>query len=80
MHPILSEHHERIFKLYSNKHRPFGDKFALADWYDKQFIKQEGCCYYCQTPITLLRELIAAGLLKTRSVRGGKYRWLPPGD
>ena len=70
----LSEHHERILKLYSSKHQPFGDKLALASWYDQQYTQQNGCCYYCETPVILLRQLIEAGLLKTRAVRGGKYR------
>jgi hypothetical protein len=68
-----SVHQARILKLYSIKHLPFGDKFALAAWYEQQFEKQKGCCYYCDTDIQLLQRLIEKKLLKTRAVKGG-YR------
>lgn len=53
----------------------FQSAAELTVWYLDQFIKQDGKCCYCETPISLLRKLIDANLLRTRTVgRTGKGR------
>lgn len=42
----------------------------LANWWMERLKAQRGCCDYCQTPISLIKELIAANLLSGRSVKG----------
>lgn len=46
----------------------FRSATELTTWYLDQFLKQNGKCCYCETPISLIRELIDANLLKVRAV------------
>ncbi|POB13846.1 hypothetical protein [Halobacteriovorax sp. DA5] len=46
----------------------FQSAAELTIWYLDQFLKQDGKCCYCETPISLIRKLIDANLLKTRTV------------
>jgi hypothetical protein len=52
------------------KHKGFIDKNEFADWYVSELKKHDCKCYYCETSIHDIIELINEGLLKTRSVRG----------
>jgi len=78
MDPFINENQStdllRVAKLYKAKHKSFGSKQGLADWYDTQLKKQNHCCYYCNTPIALIQKLIANKILKTRATKGGGYR------
>lgn len=72
--PTITGHFNRVIKLYQAKHKSFGDSKAFAAWYDAKMQEQNGCCYYCDTPIELIQRLIGAGLLATRKTRGTGYR------
>lgn len=64
----------RVKKLFSAKHKEFGSGSEFAEWYVAQ-LKQYSCkCFYCETSIHDINKLIAAGSLKTRSVRGDGNR------
>jgi hypothetical protein len=60
----------RVKKLYAAKHIGFGDAASLAHWYVEQLQRQHCKCFYCDTSIHDINKLIAANLLKTRSVKG----------
>jgi len=70
----FEEQRKRVKKLYVQKHVGFGGAVAMADWYVARLKKQECRCYYCETSIDDINRLIAATLLKTRSVRGDGKR------
>jgi hypothetical protein len=62
-------------RLYNkSKHSSFGNNAALADWYVGKLKSQNCKCYYCETSIHDISELIKKGILKTRSVRSGGQR------
>ena len=69
-----SQYYNRVMKLYKFKHRSFGNSQALAAWYEPQLMRQNYCCYYCETSVGTLQRLIENGLLKTRATRGGGHR------
>lgn len=69
------EQHKRVEKLFNKlKHSNFENKKGLADWYVNQ-LKEYGCkCFYCETSIHDIVNLITKRSLKTRAVRGGGIR------
>ncbi|MGN6436107.1 MAG: hypothetical protein ACTHMM_06220 [Agriterribacter sp.] len=69
-----SKQRKRVYKNYQSEHSHFGDRNKLADWYVKQLIKQNCKCYYCETSIHHIAQLIEMKVLKTRKVRGGGKR------
>jgi len=64
------EQRRRAKKLYAAKHIGLGDANAFANWFVEKLKSQQCKCFYCDTSIHDIQKLIAAGLLKTRSVRG----------
>jgi len=58
--------------LYNKKRGEFGNKDHLAKWFVSQLEKQHFSCYYCETSIFLIIELISNGLLKTRKTGYGE--------
>ncbi len=69
------EQYKRVEKLYNKaKHSNFVNKKGLADWYVNQLKKYNCKCYYCETSIHDIVNLIKIGSLKTRAVRGDGVR------
>ena len=60
----------RVKKRYAGKHIGFGDAASLANWFVEKLKSQQCKCFYCDTSIHDINKLIAANLVKTRSVRG----------
>jgi Pyruvate/2-oxoacid:ferredoxin oxidoreductase delta subunit len=75
---ILEEYYKsqraRVYKNYQPKHASFGGRNKLADWYVAKLKEQDCKCYYCETSIHSIKELIELGKLKPRMVRGGGKR------
>ena len=64
---------ERVGRLYSTKHKKgFRTKQIFVDWYIEKIKEQGYKCYYCDTSIFDIEDLIAAGKLKTRKIRYGE--------
>lgn len=64
--------HDNVYK--KDKHfEGFLKRQNLAEWWKSEFNRLKGCCAYCETPIHLIRELIAKDLIGKRKVRNG-YR------
>lgn len=69
------EQYNRVINRYvKSKHSNFINKKGLADWYVSQLKKYDCKCYYCETSIHDIVNLIKKGSLKTRAVRGGGVR------
>lgn len=62
----------RVARNYNKtKHKGFVDKYDFAEWFVSQ-LKANNCqCYYCETSIHDIRELIEAGFLKERKIGNG---------
>ncbi|MCC6759834.1 MAG: hypothetical protein IT252_01390 [Chitinophagaceae bacterium] len=71
----LKQEYARAKKnLYTADRKVFGSADDLASWFTNALRHQNFCCHYCKTSIFDINKLIDAGLLKTRSVRGGGKR------
>lgn len=69
---FINSERERASRLFSTKHKSgFKDSFSFSEWFTRQLIKQNLCCYYCETSILTIRSLIDKGLLKTRATGYG---------
>ncbi|MCO5950902.1 hypothetical protein [Mucilaginibacter flavidus] len=69
---LIRNEQERSFKLFSAKHKPgFTDRAGFSEWFTRQLNGQDFRCYYCQTAILDIQDLIAKGLLKTRATGYG---------
>ncbi len=71
----FEEQRKRVEKLYNGKkHSNFRNRKKFAIWYVEQLKKYECKCYYCETSIHDIVNLIEKGSLKTRAVRGNGSR------
>lgn len=62
----------RVKKLYArSKHSAFGDAQGLAEWFVKQLKDGDCMCYYCETSIHDISNLIDAGLAIERKTGYG---------
>jgi hypothetical protein len=50
----------------------FGGAEGFVTWWQEQFEKQNGSCYYCNTSIDFIRRFVAAGILRTRNNRSAR--------
>jgi len=63
----------RVECLFQAKHRPgFRNKGELASWYIEKLVEQDFRCYYCDTSIFDIRQLIDNELLLTRKTGYGR--------
>ena len=63
---------ERVGKNYCAVHKlGFPKKADFQVWYIAQLIRQEYKCYYCETSIFDIKQLIASGKLKSRKIGYG---------
>jgi 5-methylcytosine-specific restriction endonuclease McrA len=64
--------------VYKSKKHSVGffSSKSLAEWWINQLKTQDGCCFYCNTPIELIRTLITNKLLSGRKVKGEGIRGL----
>lgn len=64
---FLKSEKERALNLFSAKHRiGFRSKEDFVKWYLEKLAAQNYCCYYCETSIFTIRELIEKEKLKAR--------------
>jgi hypothetical protein len=70
---LLRAEEARVLKLYnSSKHKAgFINKKNFANWFLGRLEKQNFCCFYCETSIIDIKELISKKLLKTRKTGYG---------
>ncbi|SHN17143.1 hypothetical protein [Mucilaginibacter sp. OK098] len=63
----------RVLKLYtSQKHiEGFQSKYKFMEWFINQLNKQDFKCYYCETSIFDIRELMEKEKLKKRKIGHG---------
>ncbi|MCO5241414.1 MAG: hypothetical protein M9904_15295 [Chitinophagaceae bacterium] len=67
----IKQEFERVKKnLYKAERKAFGSADKLAVWFVEQLESQKFACFYCETSIFDINQLIDAGLLKTRAVKG----------
>jgi hypothetical protein len=59
-----------MLRRFKPKHKPFGKSMDLAAWFMQKLRDQDCRCYYCETSIFIIQELIAAHLLETRKTKG----------
>ena len=74
---FLIEEKERIKKYYNaNKSKLIGfeDQQSFINWYMHELYFNENKCHYCETSILKIRELLNAGIINGRAVRGSGKR------
>jgi 5-methylcytosine-specific restriction endonuclease McrA len=52
----------------------FSDGSDFVSWWEERFRLQKGSCYYCETSILLIAELIKEKQLPARKVAGNGFR------
>jgi len=70
---FLKEEKERVKKLYTTKHKEgFKTEEDFVKWYIGKIKEQDYKCFYCETSIFNIRELIKNKKLKTRKTGYGE--------
>jgi hypothetical protein len=67
---IKQEYARAKSNLYKSERKSFGSADKLAAWFIEKLKDQNFSCFYCETSIFDINNLIDGGLLKTRAVKG----------